>query len=146
VIASADLVPAPEAIADALNVPAGADVIRRHRVTLRDDVPVSASTSWMPGDLAGPAPRLLTTERILAGTAGYIREVTGRAAVRGLDQTSARAATDQDAADLGIPAGSCVAAGRTWWYDAAGAVIEYGEYASVPGRWAAHEYEIKQEG
>lgn len=146
VIASAELVPAPEAIADALSVSPGADVIRRHRVTLRDDVPVSASTSWMPGEFAEAAPRLLTTERILAGTAGYIREVTGRGAVRGLDQTSARAATDQDAADLDIPAGSPVAAGRTWWYDADGAVIEYGEYVSVPGRWSAHEYEIRQEG
>ena len=64
--------PAPDAIADALGVPPGAQVIRRHRVTYRDDAPVSASTSWLPGDLAGLAPRLLTTERILEGTPGYI--------------------------------------------------------------------------
>ncbi len=67
VIHSAELVPAPDAIADALGIPAGTEVIRRHRVTYRDDSPVSASTSWLPGDLAASAPRLLTTERIIEG-------------------------------------------------------------------------------
>jgi len=68
VIRSAELVPAPDAIADALGLDPGAEVIRRHRVTYRDEAPVSASTSWLPGELAGAAPRLLATERITPGT------------------------------------------------------------------------------
>jgi hypothetical protein len=32
--------------------------------------------------------------------------------------------------------------GRTWWTDADGGVIEYGEYTSLPGRWNTYEYEV----
>lgn len=145
VITAAGVVPAPAAIADALSVATGAEVIRRQRITYRDEVPVSASTSWLPGSLAGVAPRLLTAERITEGTVGYIESVTGRVAVRGLDQESARAATQQDAGDLGVPVGSPIACGRNWWYDAAGDVIEYGERVSIPGRWSAHHYEITRD-
>lgn len=140
VIRSATLVPAPPETADALDLKPGAQVIRRHRVTLRDDQPISASVTWLDGKLADVAPRLLTTERIVQGTIGYIREVTGREVVRGVDQDSARAATEQDAEDLGVPVGSPVACGRNWWYDADGSVIEYGERVSIPGRWSTHEY------
>jgi DNA-binding GntR family transcriptional regulator len=142
VIKSAELVLAPDSIADALGVAAGARVIRRHRVTYRDDVPVSASTTWMYGELAQDAPRLLTTERITEGTAGYVQAMTGRAVARGLDQTSARLATEEDAADLGVPVGSPVACGRNWWRASDGYVIEYGESVSVPGRWTSSEYTI----
>jgi DNA-binding GntR family transcriptional regulator len=140
VIKSAELVPAPAEIADALSVVIGADVIRRHRVTLRQDEPISASTTWLDGKLAEIAPRLLAAERILHGTIGYIAEMTGRHVARGVDQDSARAATQQDAEDLGVPIGSPVACGRNWWYDGDGAVLEYGERVSVPGRWSTHEY------
>jgi DNA-binding GntR family transcriptional regulator len=140
VIKSAALVPAPAEIADALGLAPGSEVIRRHRITLRDDAPISASVTWLDGKLAADAPRLLMTERILRGTIGYIEETTGREVARGVDKDSARAATQQDAEDLGVPAGSPVACGRTWWYDANGAVLEYGERVSIPGRWSTHEY------
>jgi DNA-binding GntR family transcriptional regulator len=142
VITDASLVPAPPEVADALGVAAGAPVIRRHRVTLRDDKPISASTTWLDGQLASAAPRLLETGRILSGTIGYIAEVTGRAVVRGTDQDSARAATEQDAEDLSVPVGSPVACGRNWWRDGEDHVIEYGERVSVPGRWSTHEYTV----
>ena len=140
VIKSAELVPAPAEIADALGVANATDVIRRHRVTLRRDEPISASVTWLDGKLAKVAPRLLTAERILHGTIGYIQEVTGRQVARGVDQDSARPATEQDAEDLGVPIGSPVACGRNWWYDSDGAVLEYGERVSIPGRWSTHEY------
>ena len=73
-IKSASLVPAPPEIAGALGLAAGTYVIRRHRVTYRDDVPISASVTWLDGKLAGVAPLLLTTERLMQGTIGYIRE------------------------------------------------------------------------
>ncbi|MGH3067267.1 MAG: GntR family transcriptional regulator [Streptosporangiaceae bacterium] len=144
-ITSTEAMPAPDAIADALGLDIGAEVIRRHRVTYRDDIPVSASTSWLPGEIAVNAPRLLSTERITEGTAGYIERVTGRAVVRGLDQESARAADRQDADDLGVPIGSPVACGRNWWYDASANIVEYGERVSVPGRWSAHHYQVNRD-
>jgi DNA-binding GntR family transcriptional regulator len=142
VIRSAELVTAPPQIADALGLAHGATVIRRHRITYRGEAPISASVTWLDGALAQDAPRLLSTERIIEGTIGYIRQVTGREAVRGTDQDSARAATGQDAEDLGVPPGSPVACGRNWWYDAGDTVIEYGERVSVPGRWSTHEYSV----
>jgi DNA-binding GntR family transcriptional regulator len=142
VIRSAELVPAPPHIADALGLEPAALVIRRHRVTYRDDSPISVSVSWLDGALAEAAPRLLSTERLTGGTVGYIREMTGREAVRGTDQDSARAATGQDAQDLGVEPGSPVATGRNWWYETSGAVLEYGERVSVPGRWSTHDYTI----
>jgi DNA-binding GntR family transcriptional regulator len=142
VIKSAELVDAPPHVVDALGLAAGAAVIRRRRVTYRGDTPISASVTWLDGSLAETAPRLLGTERIIEGTAGYIRQMTGREAVRGTDQNSARAATEDDAEDLGVPVGSPVACARNWWFDADGNVIEYGEGASVPGRWATHDYEL----
>ena len=140
VIKSAELVTGPAEITDALGLAAGAEVIRRHRVTLRDDKLISASVTWLDGRLAEVAPRLLAAERILHGTIGYIEEMTGRSVVRGVDQDSARAATQQDAEDLEVPPGSPVACGRNWWYDAEDVVIEYGERVSIPGRWSTHEY------
>jgi DNA-binding GntR family transcriptional regulator len=142
VIKSAELVPAPPRIADALGLEPGAPVIRRQRVTYRGETPISASVSWLDGTLAETAPKLLSAERLIEGTVGYIREMTGRDAARGTDQDSARAATSQDAEDLGVEPGSPVATGRNWWYDAAGAVLEYGERVSVPGRWSTHDYTI----
>jgi DNA-binding GntR family transcriptional regulator len=146
-ITSAELVPAPEQVADALGVESGTPVIRRHRVTMNTetDTPVSASASWFEGSLAEIAPKLLQTERLVQGTPGYIEEQTGRAAVSGRDQQRADAADAQDADDLGIPIGSPVLRGRNWLYDHEGGVIEYGEYVTVAGRWSTYDYVLTEE-
>lgn len=141
-IKSAELVQAPAQVADALGLSPGSAVIRRHRVTRRDDKPVSASVSWFDGSLAENAPRLLETGRLKQGTSRYIEETTSRTAVRGRDQHHADAATEQDASDLSVEVGSPVIRGRNWIYDENGAVIEYGEYVSEAGRWTGYDYEI----
>jgi len=141
-IQSAELIPADPAIADALGIEAGAQVIRRQRVTYGSEGPVSASTSWFDGGLAVAAPRLLEPERIIEGTTSLISEATGRVVTAGRDKVTARAATTEDAEALGVPAGSPVLAGRTWWADANGDVIEYGEHVTIPGRWSTYEYEV----
>ncbi|MFI6514311.1 GntR family transcriptional regulator [Spirillospora sp. NPDC050679] len=142
-IVAAELTAAPPQVADALGLPAGAPVIRRHRITDRDGAPVSASVSWFDGALAEAAPRLLARERLEGGTPGYIRAATGRA-VAGpqTDQFTAAAATEREAADLGIAPGGAVLRGRNWMRDETGAVLEYGEHVSVAGRWVTYEYEI----
>ncbi|MCD0452538.1 GntR family transcriptional regulator [Actinocorallia sp. API 0066] len=141
-IDAAELVPAPARIADALGLEEGAPVIRRRRVTLRDDVPVSASTSWFDGALAEAAPLLLVAARIVQGTPGYIAETTGRRVVAGRNSYAADTADAQDATDLGIEPGHPVQRRRNLCFDADGDVVEFGESVATAGRWASYEYKI----
>lgn len=146
-ITVAELVEAPEQVADALGIEAGVPAIRRHRVTYRGEelsVPIMASTSWFNGALAEVAPRLLETGRIVQGTPAYIEETTGCVLVSGRDQLRAAAATDQEAADLGVEIGAPVLKGRNWLYDEQGAVIEYGESVASETRWTSYDYTIAQ--
>src|SRR5690606_4956079 len=131
-------------VADALGIEAGTQVIRRHRITYREgDVPVMASTSWLAGELATVAPRLLETERLRQGTPGYIEETTGRRITSGRDQITADAATQEEASALDVAPGSPVLRGRNWMYGRAGEVIEYGEYVVAAGRWETYEYTVE---
>jgi DNA-binding GntR family transcriptional regulator len=141
-ILSAELVQAPDYVADALGIEPGAPAIRRHRVTYRGDTPVSVSTSWVSGTLASAAPKLLELESIEQGTPGYIEQVTGRTATRGRDQLGAQAAAASDAQELGVAEGSPVLAGQWWVFDARDNVIEFGEYVTIPGRLSMFEYPL----
>jgi DNA-binding GntR family transcriptional regulator len=140
-IAAAEIVRAPKWIADALEVDAGADVIRRHRLTYRDATPVAASTSWFDAKLAELAPALLATDRLRQGTTEYLSEQTGRAMAQGREQMAAGVADDATAADLDVSRGSPVLVGRNWVRDRSGAVLEYAETVSVPGRWSTYEWQ-----
>lgn len=135
-ITSAELVPAGEVPAAALGVEPGEQVVRRSRVTFASDgVPQSASVSYFAGTLAQVAPLLLVAERIEQGTPGYLAAQTGRVLGATREQVAAGTATEEQAAQLGVEPGSAVLLGRNWIHDEAGAVVEYGESVSVPGRW-----------
>lgn len=146
-IKSAELVDAPDQVADALGVEPGTPVIRRHRVTMNTETnkAVSASTSWFDGALAETAPKLLEVGRLTQGTPGYIEERTGRLADSGRDQQCADVAGAQEAEDLGVPVGSPILRGRNWLYDQEGGVIEYGEYVTVDGRWSTYDYKLQED-
>lgn len=141
-ILSADLVEAPEHVADALGIEAGGSVVRRRRVTYRDETPVSTSTSWLPGELAERAPALLVAERIRQGTPRYVEEQTGRVVRFGRDQFTAGIAEPEVATQLQVPAGSPVLVGRNWFRDGDGEAIEFGESVSINERWQTYEYEL----
>jgi DNA-binding GntR family transcriptional regulator len=141
-IASAELVAAPEHVAEALGVQAGDQVIRRHRITYRGEAPVTASTSWFTSDLAEAAPDLLVAERIKLGTPGYIEQQTGRRVRKGMDQLTVAAADESAAADLAVPEGSPILRARNWYRDQDGEVLEFGEYIAPPGRWQTYEYDV----
>jgi DNA-binding GntR family transcriptional regulator len=141
-IVSADQVPAPANVADALNLKQGALVIRRRRVTYDGDRAVSSSTSWFDASLAASAPDLLKLDRITQGTAGYIEQQTGRKLRLGRDDLAAAAADPSVAADLDVPIGAPVLVGRNWVRDDSGDVVEFGEFASLAGRVHAYEYEL----
>jgi DNA-binding GntR family transcriptional regulator len=142
-ILTAELVEAPPHVAEALGVDPGAQVGRRHRVTYRGDVAVSASTSWFPEAVVEVAPALLSTERIRQGTPGYIERQTGRTMTEGQDQFTVGFADEQAAAELGVAAGSPVLVGRNWVRDQAGEVLEFGESVSLPDRWMTYQYELR---
>jgi DNA-binding GntR family transcriptional regulator len=149
-IVSAEMVDAPARVAEALDVTAGEPVIRRHRVTYQrrgkqPDRAVEASTSWFVGQLAGECPRLLQVDRVPEGTPTYIEQATGRRVTSGRDLLAADEASETDAGDLGVAQGTPVMRGRNWFYDAAGAVLEYGESCTVPLRWTAYEYDTRAE-
>lgn len=144
-ITAAEVVQAGQRIADALAIPLGAPVIRRHRVTYHHDRPASASTSWFDGALTESSPELLVTERLQQGTSAYIEETTGRRVRAGRDQMAAGEATEQDAADLGLRVGAPVLRERNWVYDEAGGTIEYGESVTSQGRWTSYSYEIGEQ-
>ena len=141
-IVSAEKLPAPDYVADALGVEPGSTVVRRKRVTYSNNKPVSSSTSWFDGSLAEVAPDLLKPERILLGTPGYIERQTGRTLHFGQDKLAAAAADATIAEDLGVPVGAPVLIGKNWVRDGNGDVIEFGEFASLPGRWLTYEYEL----
>jgi DNA-binding GntR family transcriptional regulator len=142
-IRSAELVTAPDYVAQALNIESGSPVIRRQRTTYNvDDIPESTSVSWFDGALADSCPALLIPERIRKGTVHYIAEQTSRVLSNGRDSVAAASASDEIAVELNIEPGSPVLLGRNWWTDASGWVAEFGESSSLEGRWIHYDYQI----
>lgn len=142
-ILSAELVEAPDDVAQALGLPTGSQVVRRRRLTLRDDEPVELSTSWFAGEVAEAAPRILETERILNGTMAYVEEMTGRRATSARDRVSARLATDEERDLLALPDPSAVIATRHSVLDADDQVIEFVESVGPPDAWSVEQvYEL----
>lgn len=141
------VVPAPVHVAQALGVAPGADVIRRQRTTYTaDEQPWSTSISWFDGALAGMAPLLLQEVRILQGTTRYIEEQTGRKlGPHQIIRVSAGAASAEEAAELGIGAGSPVLRGRNFNRDTEGKMIEYGESVAPQGVETEFEFYTNDE-
>lgn len=132
---SSELVRAPEHVALVMGIQTGGEVVRRERVTFRGDVPVTYSVSWLPGELAGLVPELLSTDRIRGGTIGAVREKTGRQVERDANRVCARRATELEAERLGVAAGDPVLYGQNTWYEGNGQVLEFGEYVIPENRW-----------
>ncbi len=147
VIGSAELVEAPDHVADILGIAPRAHTIRRERVTYGpDDRPLSRSVSWFDGALADQAPLLLQTGRIVQGTTQYIAEATGRErSPHEQAEVLAAGASEEDAQALGVEPGSPVLRGRNWYWDTDGQVLEYGESTSPAGVAETFEYVVEGE-
>lgn len=141
-IVSAEVVTAPDNVADDLGLPHGAQVIRRQRVTHRaDGTPLSTSISYHDAELAQVAPKLLTPERIIEGPA-YVAEATGQNPAGGYDRLRARAATSEEAALLDIDAGDPVLQMTTQVLSTDGRSIEYGVSVSRSDREITYRYPL----
>jgi GntR family transcriptional regulator len=132
-----EIVPAPDHVAESLQLAAGADVIRRAR-RLRNVAgrPIELSTSWFAGTLVDQAPELLVPERLVGGTAKYLEGVTGRAAAYGRDQVAACLATSDEAQLLELEEPAAVLVYRFTVYSRDDQPIQTDDATYPPDHWA----------
>lgn len=138
-ILSAERVAAPAHVARALRLEESSAVVRRQRLTLRDDEPVELSTSWCDVQLASAAPRILEAERILEGTVAYIAAMTGRRHHHARDRLAARLASREERRHLGLTDPSAVLVTRHLVLDADDRPIEYTESVVPPEAWTIEQ-------
>ncbi len=108
-------------IAYALQLSQDQSALRRARMMVLDDgVPFTLVTAWFPPDVADACPRLSNQGPIAEGTTNYVTRCTGRSPVRGVDVSTVRLATDEEAVELGVPRPCAVAVVLHTAYDEAG--------------------------
>ncbi|NUK03343.1 GntR family transcriptional regulator [Streptomyces lunaelactis] len=136
VITSAGWLDAPDYVAEALNLTAGIRAVHRRRVTNNESGPITLSTSWFAAAVGERAPKLLEPDRIREGTLMYVENMTGRQGSYAEDRMCARVATDEEAADLKLPADSAVLIVHHIVFDMQDRPLEFAEATYPPGRWA----------
>lgn len=141
-ILGAELVAAPEPVADALGLEEGAQVVRRRRAYHDELGVVAVSTSWLPGELAEAAPELLGADPLPKMTFGLIEERTGRRAVRRRDAVSIGPAPEDVAPVLGVAAGTGVLTMTNHYWDQHGDPTEYAVDFLGEGRELSAEYAL----
>jgi DNA-binding GntR family transcriptional regulator len=141
-ILGAELVPAPDRVADALGLEAGVSVVRRQRVYFDDQGVITLSTSWLAGHLAEAAPELLTAEPLSKMTFGLIEERTGRRASRRRDVVAIRPVPEEVAPRLEVEPGSPALTMTNLYWDQHGEPTEYAEDFLGDGRELTAEYDL----
>ncbi len=140
------LVPGPEHVIEALQLPVGSEVVRRARLLRAgDNTPIELSTSWFAPGLAEQAPRLLEPERLRGGTAKYLTEITGREAVYARDQVAARLASAEERRLLELSRPAAVLVYRLTVFDQGDAPLQFDDATYPPDRWAfRQEYPLSR--
>ena len=141
-ILGADIVDAPDHVADALQLGRTESAMRRRRLISREDTgPAEISTSWWPASLADRAPRLLEVVSLGGiGSVRYVESVTGRTASYARDQVAARLASDEEARLLKLTdTPSAVLAYRHTVYDSTDQPLEFAEAVYPPGMWSIEQ-------
>ncbi|UUN27795.1 GntR family transcriptional regulator [Streptomyces sp. FIT100] len=145
----AAVVSAPLAVAQALDIEPGSDVIRRRRVYRDRHGIVAHSTSWIPARYGKLIPQLARSERLTGGTSlQLIAAATGRPISHRIDTASARLLTAEDAQLLELdpddPPTEPVVVMTAKFLDIDSSVVEYGVDLGGPGRTWRTESEIPQ--
>jgi DNA-binding GntR family transcriptional regulator len=143
---NAGVVPAPDNIAQALDIHPGDQVIRRSRVYRDRHGIVAHSTSWIPVEYAELVPELARSERLKGTSLGLITQATGRPISHRIDTASARLLTPEDAELLELAPGttSSVVVMSAKFMDVDGRVVEYGVDLGGPGRSWSTESEVSR--
>lgn len=126
-IAAAGTEPAPEQIADCLNVEAGTDVVvRRRKLYDEDDRLTEIGASYLPKDIAAGT---YLEEPTVVPKALFrcVEELTGRRYANARDQVTARRATETEADAFDLPLGSYVLHLIHTATDAEGQILEVSE-------------------
>ncbi|MGW3150733.1 GntR family transcriptional regulator [Streptomyces sp. NPDC001177] len=105
-----DRIVPPVHVVDALGLKPGESALRRVRLVLLDDgSPGTLVTAWFPPAVADVAPRLALPGPIAEGTTHYVRRETGRSPAEGVDTTTVRLASDEEASLLEVEQPAAVA-------------------------------------
>ncbi|MEV0446143.1 GntR family transcriptional regulator [Streptomyces spectabilis] len=100
----------PARVATALGLAPDVTALRRIRVLqLPDGSPHSYVEAWFPPEVGEAAPRLADIAPLAEGTTRYVRRQTGRSPSEGVDVTTVRLATEEEAAQLAVPIPTAVA-------------------------------------
>ncbi|MFD6290928.1 GntR family transcriptional regulator [Streptomyces anthocyanicus] len=111
----------PARVAAVLGLDPGVSTLRRIRIhQLPDGSPHSYAEAWFPPEIAEASPRLAQTAPIPEGTTRYVRRQTGRFPSEGVDVTTVRLATEEEARHLGLPEAAPVAVVLHTAYDQEG--------------------------
>jgi GntR family transcriptional regulator len=92
--------PAPTDVAAIFGLDEGAEVVRRDRHATIEEDPVQLHTAWYPADVAAGTP-LAESGRVEGGVYGAL-VAAGRTPATADEQISARPATAEEAAELGL--------------------------------------------
>lgn len=141
-IVDAELVAAPDDVADALGLSENSSVIRRRRRYLDDVGVVTLSTSWLPPEFVEAAPELVSTEPLPKMTFGLVEERTGRRAVRRRDTVSVAPVPEDIAPLLECEPGATVIIMTNHYWDREGKVTEYAVDYHGAGRSLSAEYDL----
>lgn len=137
---SAEVVPAPDHVVEALQLPEGSAAIQRVRlITSTVDGPVELATSWFPAELKESAPELLQLKGLRGGTAKYVATVTDLDPSYARDQVMARLATSEERRHLGLPRPAAV---LVHWLILSGPddrPVEFDEGIYPQARWAMRQ-------
>ncbi|WP_225097862.1 GntR family transcriptional regulator [Streptomyces sp. CoH27] len=103
------LVP-PAHVVEALGLESGETALRRMRLVLLDDgSPGTVVSAWFPPGIADVAHRLALPGPIAEGTTHYVRRETGRSPREGVDITTVRLASNEEARLLEVEQPAAVA-------------------------------------
>lgn len=126
------VLPAPPEVARRLRVAPGDPVVRVRRLRCADGVPIALETAVLLGSLA---PSLLGAD-LEAGSLHAAVAAAGTVLRRGTATIGAELAGPEDAAHLGIPAGSALLVERRVILDAGGRAVEATESRYPADRYA----------
>ena len=136
----ANIVLAPNYVAELLGIEPGDQVIRREEITSLRGKPRMLSVDWIPTNHVMAEAELLG-EIGPDGPAKIIESLTGRHVTHAQDHLEGREADTREAGALSIPVGSPILAGVHVWSDADG-VILYGEWCMPPRQVVTYAYEV----
>lgn len=140
-ITSAQVVPAPEDVRAALNLPVDAVALCRQRLKL-NGVPRSLSITWARAELAELEPRLLESVDLPDEVVTYVAGATGRTPQFYRERVLARLASSEEARDLRLNQPAAVLVAYHTLYDMEGDVLTY-EVSVYPPNRVRYEDEIQ---